>query len=69
KLHDEVDFIAIMNMKGGLSLRGIKGINLGEIAKDIGSLIFTDGGGHPNASAVNYTREIKQDFLSNIFNF
>lgn len=47
KLNPELDFIAILNMRGGLSLRGTKeNIDLGLIAKELGSLINMNGGGH-----------------------
>ncbi len=67
KLHPELDFIAILNMRSGLSLRGVKDIDLGAIAKDIGNKLGLSGGGHKSASAVSLTNNYKLNFLSNIF--
>lgn len=67
KLHPELDFIAILNMRSGLSLRGVKDIDLGVVAKEIGSKLELSGGGHPKASAVSLTSDYKLNFLSNIF--
>ena len=68
KLHPELDFIALLNMRSGLSLRGVKeGIHLGEIAKEIGGLIGANAGGHPRASAISLTSEYKLGFLKEMF--
>lgn len=68
KLHPELDFIALPNMRSGLSLRGIKeDIDLGLIAKEIGEGLSLKGGGHPRASSVTMTLDYKLNMFSNIF--
>lgn len=68
KLNPDLDFIAILNMRSALSLRGVKDdVNLGVIAKEIGSIINMSGGGHPKASAISMTNEYRLKFLSNLF--
>ncbi|MGL6185645.1 MAG: DHH family phosphoesterase [Clostridium chrysemydis] len=67
KLNPELDFIAVLNMRSGLSLRGIKeDIDLGLIAKEIGNSIGVKGGGHPRSSAISLTSNIKIKFVKDI---
>lgn len=64
-LHEELDFIAILNMRSGVSLRGIKNnLDLGIVAKDLGECLGMKHGGHKQASGITLTDEFK---LENIF--
>jgi oligoribonuclease NrnB/cAMP/cGMP phosphodiesterase (DHH superfamily) len=68
KLHPELDFIAMLNMRSGLSLRGIKdGIDLGLIAKRIGERLDCPSGGHRKAAGVTLNKDFKLDFARSIF--
>lgn len=68
KMNPKLDFIAILNMKTGLSLRGVKdNIDLGLIAKEMGAEINCKGGGHPKASGVTLTKEFKLNLFKDVF--
>lgn len=68
KLNPELDFILILNMRSGISLRGIKDdINLGLVAKELGNIIGVNGGGHPKSSGISITMENKLSLFQNLF--
>lgn len=68
EFENEVDFIALINLSSGISLRGIKdNIHLGEIAKDIAKNIGLSGGGHKKAAAITFTDSYRNTFIQNIF--
>ena len=63
ELHPELDFIAMINIGGGVSCRTIKDhINL---ANDIAS--FFGGGGHPKASGFPVPAEIREMVINTLF--
>jgi oligoribonuclease NrnB/cAMP/cGMP phosphodiesterase (DHH superfamily) len=64
-LHPELDFIAIINMKGFVSLRSNKkDLNLGQdIAKLFG------GGGHFSAAGFSFESGIQQNVVDSVFKF
>lgn len=60
--HPELDFIAMINVEGGVSLRTQKNdIDLSEIATLFG------GGGHRKASGFGVLEENRIDFIQNLF--
>lgn len=59
-MNDDIDFIAMINFKTGISLRGVKdGIHLGEIAKEIGSVFGLSSGGHMKSSGITFNDDIR----------
>lgn len=64
KLHEDIDFVAMINFKTGISLRSIKdGIHLGNVAKEIGEQIGLNGGGHMKASSVTFNDDIRNEIM------
>lgn len=62
ELHPELDFIIIVDMKGAISYRTIKEIDLGkDIAKVFG------GGGHAKAAGSEFSKEIAKEFIDKLF--
>ncbi len=60
KENEDMDFVMLINFKTAISLRTIKeDIHLGDIAKEIGSQIGTNGGGHQKASAITISDSIR----------
>ena len=60
KLNDDIDFVAMINFKTGISLRGVKdGLHLGDIAKEIGEQIGLNGGGHPASAGITFNDDIR----------
>ena len=61
-LHPELDFIAMINVGGGVSCRTVKeDVNLAEIAALFG------GGGHAKAAGLPVPDEIRQLVINNLF--
>lgn len=62
ELHPELDFIAMINLGGGVSCRTIKtDVNLAEIASLFG------GGGHAKAAGIPIPQEIRELVIDQIF--
>ena len=60
ELHEDVDFVAMINFKTGINLRTAKdGIHLGNIAKEIGGQIGANGGGHMMANGITFNDGIR----------
>ena len=59
--HDELDFIIMINVAGGISLRCSKDIDLSIIAEKLG------GGGHKKACGAPINEEVKEEFIHNLF--
>ncbi len=60
-MHPELDFIIIVNLSGGISLRTNKDVDLSKIAQELG------GGGHKKASGIPLPKEEKIKLIKNIF--
>ena len=61
-LHPEYDFIAMINVSGGVSCRTVKdNVNLAEIAA------LFDGGGHAKAAGLPVKEEIREMVINQIF--
>ncbi|MGL6131664.1 MAG: DHHA1 domain-containing protein [Fusobacteriaceae bacterium] len=68
KLNPNLDFIAILNMRTGLSLRSVKeGIDLGLVAKEIGDMLGMKGGGHKMAAGITLTTDFKLGLVKGVF--
>lgn len=64
KSHPEEDFIAIVNLKTGISLRSIReDIHLGDIAKKWGEQLGITGGGHPKSAAITISTDITNQII------
>jgi oligoribonuclease NrnB/cAMP/cGMP phosphodiesterase (DHH superfamily) len=62
KFENEYDFIIVINLSRGISYRGIKNIDLGQIASAFG------GKGHINSSGSPIRKELKKEIIEKIFN-
>ena len=62
-MHPEIDFIAMVDMKGSVSYRTIKDdINLG---KDVAQVF--GGGGHQKAAGSRFSKEVQMKIIKEIF--
>lgn len=59
--HPELDFIIMMNLSGGISLRTEKDIDISVIAQKL------NGGGHAKACGAPIPKEAKVEFIKNVF--
>lgn len=68
-LNPYLDFIAIINLKTGVSLRSTRDdLLLGDLAKEIADRLGCSGGGHKyKASGISLTRDFKDVFVDSIF--
>lgn len=60
KRHSELDFIAIINLNGGISLRS-REVDISKIALRYG------GGGHPLASGIGISKQVQEEILKLIW--
>ncbi|MGL5751182.1 MAG: DHHA1 domain-containing protein [Paraclostridium sp.] len=67
ELNDDLDAVACINMRSGISIRTIKDdVHVGELARYIADIHGISGNGHAKASGVTLTSENKQEFIKYI---
>lgn len=59
--HPEIDFVAILNIAGGISFRTCKEVDLSSFASKY------DGGGHKQAAGAPFPKKLKQEIIETIF--
>lgn len=66
--YEDLDFVALINFKTGISLRGVKdNLHLGDIAKELGESLGLPAGGHMKSSGCTFTDDFRETTINKLF--